>query len=96
MHRFVTYVIDPIILVVFSAGFFLFMYGAVEMLINLNKGGDTKEGKQHMIWGIVGMLIMVSVEGIINLVAGTFGLDISGANVDTTTINNSTSNTFFK
>ncbi|MBI4087772.1 hypothetical protein HY418_00090 [Candidatus Kaiserbacteria bacterium] len=83
MNRFVTYIIDPAILVVFSLGFFLFVYGLVEFLWKLNEGGDNKEGKQHMIWGIIGMLIMVSVYGILSLVTNTFGIDLQ--NPDTTT-----------
>ena len=85
MDRFVTLIIDPAILIVFAAGFFLFIYGLVEFLVALNQGGDTAEGKQHMAWGIVGMLIMISVYGIIALLDNTFGLDI--ANPDVSRIN---------
>ena len=68
-------IIGPAILVVFACGFLLFVYGLVEFLWKLNEGGDNSEGKQHMIWGIVGMLIMVSVWGILDLLDNTFGLD---------------------
>jgi len=83
MGRFVTYLINPAIVVIFALGFFLFVWGLVEFLFKLNEGGDNKEGKQHMIWGIVGMLIMVSVYGILSLVTATFGIDLQ--NPDTTT-----------
>lgn len=86
MSRFWNYLIYPAILVVFAAGFFLFVYGLVEFLWKLNEGGDNKEGKQHMIWGIVGMFIMVSVYGILSLVTNTFGIDIR--NPDTSTLPN--------
>ncbi len=75
-----TYIIYPVILVVFACGFFLFVWGLVEFLWNLNEGGDSKEGKQHMLWGIVGMLIMVSVNGILGLLINTFNL--APANTD--------------
>ncbi|OGG56803.1 hypothetical protein A3D71_01025 [Candidatus Kaiserbacteria bacterium RIFCSPHIGHO2_02_FULL_55_20] len=81
MGRFTTYIIDPAILVVFAAGFFLFIYGLVEFLWNLNEGGENKEGKQHMMWGIVGMLIMISVYGILDLLDNTFGLDFRNPDV---------------
>ena len=74
--RFTTYIIDPAILVIFSAGFFLFIWGLVVFLWKLNEGGDNKQEKAHMLWGIVGMFIMVSVWGIINLLDNTFGLDV--------------------
>jgi hypothetical protein len=87
--RFQTYIINPAILIVFAAGFFLFVYGLVEFLWKLNEGGDNKEGKQHMIWGIVGMLIMVSVYGILALLDNTFGLGIfqGGGGVNINNIN---------
>ena len=45
-------------------------------LFELDKGGDHEEGKSHMLWGVIGMLIMVSVQGIIMLLSGTFSLGI--------------------
>jgi hypothetical protein len=92
--KFVTYIIDPAILVVFALGFFLFIWGLVEFLYKLNQGGDNKEGKQHMIWGIVGMLIMVSVYGIVALMDNTFSLNIR--NPDVGRIDNITFPSVFK
>lgn len=81
MDKFVTLIIDPAILIVFAAGFFLFIWGLVEFLVAINQGGDAAEGKRHMMWGIVGMLIMVSVYGIVSLLDNTFGLDIANPDV---------------
>ena len=81
MGRFVTYIINPAILMVFACGFLLFIYGLVEFLWNLNEGKDNSEGKQHMIWGIVGMLIMISVYGILDLIDNTFSLNFSNPDV---------------
>ncbi|HEY4517196.1 MAG TPA: hypothetical protein VJG64_04600 [Candidatus Paceibacterota bacterium] len=69
-------ILNPAILVVFTLGFFLFVWGLVQFLKALNEGGDAKEGKQHMLWGVAGMFIMVSVYGIIALISNTFGLGI--------------------
>ncbi len=81
MGRFEAYIINPAILVVFALGFLLFVYGLVEFLWNLNEGGDNTEGKKHMLWGIVGMLIMVSVYGLLALLDNTFGLDFRNPDV---------------
>ncbi|OGG52001.1 hypothetical protein A3C18_04175 [Candidatus Kaiserbacteria bacterium RIFCSPHIGHO2_02_FULL_54_11b] len=81
MQRFEAYIIYPAILIVFALGFLLFVYGLVEFLWKLNEGGDNKEGKEHMLWGIVGMLIMVSVWGILELLDNTFGLDFRNPDV---------------
>jgi hypothetical protein len=95
VSRFWTYIISPVILVVFACGFLLFVYGLVEFLWKINQGGENKEGKQHMLWGIIGMLIMVSVYGIISLLSNTFSLGIdpnnpNSYNPDTSSLNNLT------
>ncbi|MDO8482128.1 MAG: hypothetical protein Q7S75_03540 [bacterium] len=72
--RFVAVVINPAILLVFSAGFFLFLWGLVVFLFKLDAGGDHADGKKHMLWGIVGMFIMVSVYGILAILDNTFNL----------------------
>lgn len=84
--RFVDYIINPAILIVFAAGFFLFLWGLVMFLWNIEEGGENATGKRHMMWGIVGMLIMVSVYGIINIIDNTFQLQF--ANPDVSRLNN--------
>ncbi len=79
VDKFTNYIVDPAILVVFAAGFFFFVYGLVEFMWNLNEGAQSN-GKQHMLWGIVGMFVMVSVYGIVALISNTFGLGIDPAN----------------
>jgi hypothetical protein len=75
LQNFVTYLVNPAILIVFTAGFFFFTWGLVQFLVAINKGGEHEEGKQHMLWGIVGMFIMASVYGILGLLDNTFNLD---------------------
>ncbi len=74
MDRISSYILDPAIAVVFTAGLVVFLYGLVEVLWGLNSGKVDEKGKNHMIWGIIGMTIMVSVYGIISLLNNTFGL----------------------
>ena len=84
IDKFVDYIIDPAILVIFAAGFFLFTWGLVQFIYKLDEGAQSS-GKQHMLWGIVGMLIMVSVYGIISIIDDTFDLDFG--NPDMSRIN---------
>ncbi len=81
MDKFWSAIISPAILIVLALGFLLFVYGLVEFLWNLNTGGDNKEGKQHMMWGIVGILVMFSVYGILDLLDNTFNLDFRNPDV---------------
>lgn len=75
------YILNPFIGFLFVLATILFVYGLVRFYI----AGEPKEretGKQHMIYGIVGMFIMISVFGIMRLVIGTFGIDLpSGVSI---------------
>lgn len=75
LENFVTFIVNPAILVIFTAGFFLFTWGLVVFILDLNKGGEHEDGKKHMLWGIVGMFVMASVYGILTLLNNTFDLD---------------------
>ncbi len=81
LGRFVTYIIDPAILLIFTAGFLLFLFGLVEFLFKVEQSSGRENGVRHMIWGMVGMLIMVSVYGIVALITNTFGLDLASPDV---------------
>ncbi len=63
-------VIYPITALVVAVGLLVFMYGLLEYLWGLsNDVGDKKEkGRQHMIWGVVGMFVMVAAYAILALV----------------------------
>jgi len=78
MERIVRYVVDPTILLIFSAGFMLFIWGLVVFISNPEDTTKRQEGTQHMLWGIAGMFIMIASQGIINLIIGTFDLELPG------------------
>ena len=64
--------INPAILLLFAVALLLFMWGLLQFLLSLSSGGkDVQSGKQHMLWGTVGMFIMVAAYGILNLIQGT-------------------------
>lgn len=67
-------IIDPLVLLIFSAGIFLFTWGLVVFLTQLNNPEGRQKGVRHMLWGIVGIFIMATVFGIINIITETFGL----------------------
>ncbi len=75
LERINTFVVNPIIAVIFSLGLFLFFVGIVEYLWEIKDGKTDGDGRKHLIYGLVGMLIMVSVYGIINMIVNTFELD---------------------
>jgi hypothetical protein len=73
MKRLAEHLLGPVEMVVFAAGFMLFMFGLVKYLWVLGDGGEQNEGKQHMLWGIIGMFLMISTWAVISLIDNTFG-----------------------
>lgn len=67
-------IINPIIGIIFALAVILFFYGVVKFLFYSENDDKRKEGRGHMIWGIIGMFIMVSVFGIIRLIMDTIGV----------------------
>lgn len=76
-------IINPIITLLFAAALVYFIYGVVMFLIDKSQGGgeNAESGKNHMLWGIVGMAIMLSVFGILRLIQSTLGVDNSTINL---------------
>ena len=74
MHAIVVTIIDPVILLIFSAGVFFFTWGLVQFLFNADSDEGRTKGQQHMLWGIVGVFIMATVFGIVQIILSTFGL----------------------
>jgi uncharacterized membrane protein YidH (DUF202 family) len=67
-------IINPMIILLFVLAGLMFVWGLVEFLMASQQGEVSETGKQHMIWGTIGIVIMVSVFGIMNLIIGTLGL----------------------
>jgi len=71
--NFINDVITPFL---FALALVLFIYGAVLFLII--SGGDSEErdkGRRFMFWGIVSLVVVVSIWGIVNLIASGLGFD---------------------
>ena len=70
---FINGIIRPIVPLLIGLGVVLFIYGVLKTMIS--EGGEGKEeGKQFMIWGIVGIFVMVSVWGLVSILQTTFQL----------------------
>ncbi len=69
-----SFINGTLIPLVFAVALLVFIYGIFKYFIL--GGGDEesrKEGKDLMIWAIIGFVVMVSVFGIVNLIAGGLG-----------------------
>lgn len=68
-------IINPLILLVFAVAFLVFAWGIFQFLANASEGSKREEGKQKILYGLIGMFIMFSAYGLIRLTLGTFGIN---------------------
>lgn len=73
-------IINPIIDLGFVIALTIFLWGLFQFIRAAQSSDKRKIGQQHMLWGVVGLFIMFSVFGIINLLISTFG--IKGATIN--------------
>ena len=58
-----------------------FAYGIFEFIKDSDSADAREKGKQHIIWGLIGMFIMVGVFFITDVILGTIGIDQKQINV---------------
>lgn len=80
-----TMIINPLILFLFALAIVYFLYGVLEFLMNQDNEEKKTTGKSHMIWGIIGLTIMMGVFTIMNIVLNT--LNIRGIDPEQGTVN---------
>jgi len=66
-------ILNPIIIFLFAAAVAYFLYGVVQYLMNPDNEEIRKKSKSQMVWGIIGLFIMVGVFGIMTLIKNTLG-----------------------
>jgi predicted PurR-regulated permease PerM len=66
-------IINPLIILLFALAMVYFLYGLARYLLSPDNEEIRKSSKSHMLWGIIGMFIMVSVFGIMSLLLSTVG-----------------------
>lgn len=69
-----TGILQPVIYLLFGLAIVVFLWGVVQYVIG-SQGDERKlqQGRQVMIWGIIGMFIMASAWGIVSILCNFFG-----------------------
>lgn len=66
-------IINPIIFFLFALAMVYFLYGLVQYLMSPDNEELRQSSKSHMVWGVVGLFIMVAVFGIMRIILNTLG-----------------------
>lgn len=71
-------IIYPLITLMMGVALLVFLYGCFEFIMNAGNDGARTQGKKHIMWGIVGFVVMVSAYAILEITTGTFGIYVPG------------------
>lgn len=74
VSKIVSVIVVPIVTVVFALAVLYFVWGAAGLIIYKDDADKRKETEMHILWGVIGMFIMISVYGIIRLIANSIGV----------------------
>ncbi len=65
---------NRIVYLLMAGAVIYFLWGVFVFIQNAENADKRTEGYQHMLWGIIGIFIMISAKGIINIILSTIGL----------------------
>ncbi|MES3031346.1 MAG: hypothetical protein V4697_02945 [Patescibacteria group bacterium] len=69
------HIVTPIVGVLFIASFVVFLWGVFGMIRGEGDSETRTTGQRNILWGTIGMAVMLSVFGIIRLIAATVGVE---------------------
>lgn len=68
-------IINPVIYFMFAVALLVFMWGVFQYIKDWESADAKKNGQQHMMWGIIGFVIMLAVYTILRIIGNTVGYD---------------------
>lgn len=69
-------ILFPLMTLMMAVAFFIFIWGAYQFVAHADDDSARTEGKAHMMYGIIGLLVMVSAMAILKIAAGTWGITV--------------------
>jgi hypothetical protein len=69
-------ILFPVMSFMLSVALLFFLWGAYEFVASAESDEGRARGKTHMMYGIIGMLVMLSALAILKIAAGTFGVPV--------------------
>lgn len=67
-------ILQPVITLLFALAAVYFLYGVYETIIGAGSDEARAKGRLHMLWGVIGIFIAVSANGIIHVICKTIGV----------------------
>ena len=69
-------IVSPLLMLAFAVTIIVFIWGIAEMLMHGDDAGARETGRNHMLAGVIGLVIMTSAWGIIYFISDTIAIDL--------------------
>ncbi len=73
LQNVITEIFNPLYQLAVALAVLYFLYGVFKFIVDMNDPQKKNFGKSHLLWGLVGLLIILSVGGILKLFNDMFG-----------------------
>ncbi|MGB8815705.1 MAG: hypothetical protein WCC74_00490 [Minisyncoccia bacterium] len=70
-------ILEPLIVLLSSLTILIFVWGILKYMRADSK--EREEGKKYMFWGVIGIFVMFSLWGLVNILQNSFGLDTTSS-----------------
>jgi hypothetical protein len=75
LNYFTCIINSSVIPLLFSLAVAIFVWGVVQYVINDSDEAKKDKGRQFILWGVIGLTVMISVWGLVGIVTKTFGIN---------------------
>ncbi|HEY4483120.1 MAG TPA: hypothetical protein VI953_03030 [Candidatus Paceibacterota bacterium] len=62
-------IVNPLLKLMLAAAVLYFLWGVASFMMNRDETSKATEGKTHMVYGVIGVAIILGAFGIVNLIA---------------------------
>jgi phosphotransferase system glucose/maltose/N-acetylglucosamine-specific IIC component len=69
-------IVFPLIILLTTIALLVFLWGGFQFVVNAGNEAGRQKGRSQMLWGIIGLLVMLSAYAILTIATNTIGVDV--------------------
>ncbi len=69
-------ILFPLMALMVAVAMLMFIWGGFEFVMNADSDQGRETGKKHMLYGVIGLLIIISAYAILKVALNTFGVPL--------------------
>ena len=75
----VRYFINGVTPLIIGLAVFVIIWGIFQLIIGTSRGDEdtSKKARSLVLWGVLGVFVMISIWGLVNILKNTFSLDVT-------------------